>query len=354
MNKGHEARKRHKKVGLAPGSIVYIGEEKQDEVQIMYYSYDESNIDKEIYSKEFDIENLKPKRDVNWIDCDGIHDVVLIEKIGRLYGIDYLVLEDLVNTNQRPKLDERENYIFIVLKMISLNEETKEISYEQVSFVLGENYLLTFQQKPGDVFEHIRHRLENGVGKLRKRKGNYLLYSLLDTVVDHYFLIIEEFESRIDELETKVLNNPTKEDMQTIINLKKEIAFFRKSVNPTREIVVKLTNSEFLDENIKIFLRDLHDHSIIVYENVESLYLRTGEIMQLYHSALGNVMNEIMKFLTNISTIFIPLSFIVGFYGMNFENMPELRWKYGYYMIVSVMFAVVIFMVSYFRKKRWW
>lgn len=354
MAKKQDHRKKSKKIGLAPGTLVYTGLREKEEIGIICYSYNVEEVEVNIYKQDVDIELLKPKKDITWIDVDGIHNIDLIENIGKLYNIDYLILEDLLNNGQRPKLDEREDFIFIVLKMITLKENTDEIEYEQVSFILGSNFLITFQEKPKDIFKLIRNRIEHGLGKTRKRGASYLTYGLLDTIVDHYFLILEKFELQIEELEDKVLNQPTKEDMGRIMDLKQNVANFKKSISPIREIAIKLENSEFFEDNVKIYLKDLYDHSIVISENTEALHTRVSELIQLYHSSIGNTMNETMKVLTIISTIFMPLSFLAGLYGMNFEYMPELKMKYGYYGLIIIMIFVMTSMIVYFRKKKWW
>ncbi|MBC2855700.1 magnesium/cobalt transporter CorA [Cetobacterium sp. 2A] len=354
MAKKQDHRKKSKKIGLAPGTLVYTGLREKEEIGIICYSYNVEEVEVNIYKQDVDIELLKPKKDITWIDVDGIHNVDLIENIGKLYNIDYLILEDLLNNGQRPKLDEREDFIFIVLKMITLKENTDEIEYEQVSFILGSNFLITFQEKPKDIFKLIRNRIDHGLGKTRKRGASYLTYGLLDTIVDHYFLILEKFELQIEELEDKVLNQPTKEDMGRIMDLKQNVANFKKSISPIREIAIKLENSEFFEDNVKIYLKDLYDHSIVISENTEALHTRVSELIQLYHSSIGNTMNETMKVLTIISTIFMPLSFLAGLYGMNFEYMPELKMKYGYYGLIIIMIFVMTSMIVYFRKKKWW
>lgn len=354
MRNAQERMKKMKKLGLAPGTLVYTGNREGEPIKIVYYTYDENNINKKTYSEDVDINLLKPDKEVSWIDVGGIHDVKLVEKIGTLYGIDNLILEDMLNHNQRPKMDERENFLFLVLKMITMNNETKEIIYEQISFILGEDYLLTFQEVSGDVFSKIRERLEQGVGKIRKRKENYLAYSLLDAIVDNYLLILEEFDNEIDALEEKILNDVDSSDMEKITELKKKLAIFKRNVNPIREIAIKISNNEMFQNGIENYLRDLYDHSIVVTENMENLNSRVSGLIDLYNSSIGNAMNEIMKVLTTISTIFIPLSFIAGLYGMNFAHMPELNWKYGYYTTLGIMIAIVLGMVAYFKRKKWW
>ncbi|RGY65054.1 magnesium and cobalt transport protein CorA [Fusobacterium ulcerans] len=345
---------KNKKVGLAPGTLIYTGELKDEKIKIILYSYNKETVKKVIDNSLDKLSFFNEKDFVNWIVIEGVHDVELIKKIGVFYEIDNLILEDILNINQRPKFEEREKYISFFLKMIYLNKKSDEIEYEQISFILGEGYLITFQEKTGNIFNNLQERIENGIGKLRNKKENYLMYALFDIIVDNYFLILENFEERIEALEEKIVNNPSQKIIEEIISLKKEISKFKRNVIPIKEILIKISNIDYFDESMNIYLKDLHDHSTIIYESIEIIYNRSNDLIQLCHSSIGNSMNEIMKILTIISTIFIPLSFLAGLYGMNFKYMPELSWEYGYYFILGLMFIVVAGMILYFKRKNWW
>ena len=345
---------KNKKVGLAPGTLIYTGELKDEKIKIILYSYNKETVKKVIDNSLDKLSFFNEKDFVNWIVIEGVHDVELIKKIGVFYEIDNLILEDILNINQRPKFEEREKYISFFLKMIYLNKKSDEIEYEQISFILGEGYLITFQEKTGNIFNNLQERIENGIGKLRNKKENYLMYALFDIIVDNYFLILENFEERIEALEEKIVNNPSQKIIEEIISLKKEISKFKRNVIPIKEILIKISNIDYFDESMNIYLKDLHDHSTIIYESIEIIYNRSNDLIQLCHSSIGNSMNEIMKILTTISTIFIPLSFLSGLYGMNFKYMPELSWEYGYYFILGLMFIVVAGMILYFKRKNWW
>lgn len=345
---------KNKKVGLAPGTLIYTGELKDEKIKIILYSYNKETVKKVIDNSLDKLSFFNEKDFVNWIVIEGVHDVELIKKIGVFYEIDNLILEDILNINQRPKFEEREKYISFFLKMIYLNKKSDEIEYEQISFILGEGYLITFQEKTGNIFNNLQERIENGIGKLRNKKENYLMYALFDIIVDNYFLILENFEERIEALEEKIVNNPSQKIIEEIISLKKEISKFKRNVIPIKEILIKISNIDYFDESMNIYLKDLHDHSTIIYESIEIIYNRSNDLIQLCHSSIGNSMNEIMKILTTISTIFIPLSFLAGLYGMNFKYMPELSWEYGYYFILGLMFVVVAGMILYFKRKNWW
>ena len=345
---------KNKKVGLAPGTLIYTGELKDEKIKIILYSYNKETVKKVIDNSLDKLSFFNEKDFVNWIVIECVHDVELIKKIGVFYEIDNLILEDILNINQRPKFEEREKYISFFLKMIYLNKKNDEIEYEQISFILGEGYLITFQEKTGNIFNNLQERIENGIGKLRNKKENYLMYALFDIIVDNYFLILENFEERIEALEEKIVNNPSQKIIEEIISLKKEISKFKRNVIPIKEILIKISNIDYFDESMNIYLKDLHDHGTIIYESIEIIYNRSNDLIQLCHSSIGNSMNEIMKILTTISTIFIPLSFLAGLYGMNFKYMPELSWEYGYYFILGLMFIVVAGMILYFKRKNWW
>lgn len=345
---------KNKKVGLAPGTLVYTGELKDESIKITLYSYNDRTVKKITNNSLVKLSFLDEKDSVNWIDIEGVHDVELIKKIGDFYEIDNLILEDILNINQRPKFEEREKYIALFLKMIYMNKKTDEIEYEQISFILGEGYLITFQEKSGNIFESIQERIEKGIGKLRKKKENYLAYALFDIIVDNYFLILEDFEEKMETLEEEIIKNPSQKIIEDIISLKKEISKFKRNVIPIKEILTKISNVDYFDESMSIYLKDLHDHATIIHESIEIIYNRSNDLIQLCHSSIGNNMNEIMRVLTTISTIFIPLSFLAGVYGMNFQYMPELSWEYGYYFILGLMFIVVTGMILYFKRKNWW
>lgn len=332
----------------------YTGELKDEKIKIIFYSYNEETVKKVIDNSLDKLSLFNEKNFVNWIAIEGVHDVELIKKIGTFYEIDNLVLEDILNIDQRPKFEEREKYISFFLKMIYLNKKNNEIEYEQISFILGEGYLITFQEKTGNIFDNLQERIENGIGRLRKKKENYLMYALFDIIVDNYFLILEDFEEKIEALEEKIVNNPSQKIIEDIISLKKEISKFKRNVIPIKEILIKISNVDYFDESMNIYLKDLHDHGTIIYESIEIIYNRSNDLIQLCHSSIGNNMNEIMKILTTISTIFIPLSFLAGLYGMNFQYMPELSWEYGYYFVLGLMFIVVAGMILYFKRKNWW
>jgi len=347
--------KREKKIGLPPGTPVFIGEKKAEEVKITILDYDETQFqEKEVK----DIQECFPFKEtstVTWINIDGIHDVEIIEKIGKNFDLHPLILEDIVNTHQRPKLEEYGNYSYIVLKMLSYNGETNETQAEQVSMILGENYVISFQEREGDIFESIRERIRNGKGRIRKMGPDYLAYSLLDTVIDHYFIILEKDGEKIEVLEDKVVTDPRPETLQEIHKLKRDMIFLRRSVWPLRELINGMERGEspLIHKSTRIYLRDVYDHTIQVIDTVETYRDMLSGMHDTYLSSISNRMNEVMKVLTIIATIFIPLTFIAGIYGMNFEFMPELKWHWAYFTVWGVILIIVVFMVIFFRRKKW-
>lgn len=348
----------NKKVGLQPGSLIYTGSiDKNTEIPITQYSYNNKSFNKThfLYKDNFSA-NLK-ENFKTWIDIDGIHNIDLIKKIGEKFKIDSLILEDLLNNSQRPKLEVRENFIFITLKMITHNKALNKYEYEQVSFILFKNLLLSFQEKPNNIFDNIKLRIENNIGVLSSKNEDYLLYALIDRIVDNYFLIIEDLEEKIQNLEIQISTNPTKKAFEDILIQKKELLKVKKSIFPLRELVSKFSDvkvRDFIQNDISIYLIDLQDHIIIINESIDFLFNRENDLIQLYHSTLSNNMNEVMKVLAMISTIFIPLSFLAGVYGMNFQFMPELTWKYGYFIILIIMFIIFAGSILFFKKKKWW
>jgi magnesium transporter len=347
--------KRDKKIGLPPGTPVFVGDQKSEGVSITLLDYDEAQFKERRLDK---IENCFPFKEtptITWINIDGIHDVGLIQKIGTHFDLHPLIIEDIVNTQQRPKMEESDNYIYIVLKMLSFDDSKNETQVEQVSVVFGDNFVISFQEREGDIFENIRERIRKGKGRIRKMKSDYLAYALIDAVVDHYFVILEKDGEKIEELEDKVVAEPKPETLQDIHRLKREMIFLRRSVWPLREIVNSLERGEspLIHKATRIYLRDVYDHTIQVIDTLETYREMLSGMHDTYLSSISNRMNEVMKVLTIIATIFIPLTFIAGIYGMNFEFMPELKWRWAYFGVWGVMLVVALVMVVYFRKRKW-
>ena len=346
----------NRKLGLMPGSVVYTGENPNYNITVTVIYYSKDSHKREVFSADEKIDiDLEFNGNI-WINIDGINDVNLIKKIGEIFNIDSLSLEDIANPEQRVKIDDRDTYIHIILKMLQIELLTKEVQYEQLSLIIKDNILITFQETPYDMFESIRSRLENPNTKLASKDVSYLAYILIDTIVDNYLLILDEVETEIDDIENKLVESADREDLENILSLKQNIAVLKKFISPIRELISKLQTRSMLNyfhEDMKYYLGDLNDHGIIVFDTVDMLNNRATELIQLYHSMISNTMNEVMKILAIISTVFMPLSFIVGLYGMNFEYMPELKWHYGYFITLGLMAGLVILMIIYFKKKKW-
>lgn len=353
------ARKRHKqksKLGLAPGSLVFTGLQKMAQVDITVIHYSEDHFEESNPKSITEVISLiQSFKGVTWINIDGLHDENSIEEICTYLDIHKLSMEDILSVGQRPKLEEYQDYVQAVIKILSIDSADEIIEYEQLSFILKGNILVTFQEKTGDVFDGVRNRIREGKGNVRKRGADYLLYALLDLVVDHYFIVLDNFGEKLEDLETELLNNPDKTILSKLHRLRRETLLLRRTVYPLREMIGRFEKLEepLISNSIKIFIRDLYDHTVKVIENIEVLRDMTSGLLDLYMNTTSNKMNEIMKVLTIMTSIFIPLTFIAGVYGMNFTNMPELQHKYGYFMILGVMIVVVLGMLYFLKRKKW-
>lgn len=352
------ARKKHKrksKLGLAPGTLLFTGQQKMEKAVFSVLLYNESEV-QEITPKDLEeiIHLIDTSKDTLWVNIDGIHDETIIENICSKLLVHKLTMEDILSVGQRPKIDEYDNYIHMVLKMLMLNNQD-EIEDEQLSFILHKNILISFQEKTGDVFEGVRKRIIEGKGFIRKRGSDYLLYALVDSVVDHYFLILETLGEKIESLETELLTKPDETVLAKLHHLRRETLDLRRSVYPLREVISKFEKIDetILNPDVRIFIRDLYDHTVQVIETIEVLRESASGLLDLYMNSVSNKMNEIMKVLTIMASIFIPLTFIAGVYGMNFDYMPELGYKYGYFVIWGVMILVSVGLLIYFKRKKW-
>lgn len=331
-------------------------ERKPERPRITVIDYDEYHYHEAEIKDVSECFIFKEKPTVTWINIDGLRQVDILEKLGACYGIHPLVLEDIL-TDQRPKVEDYENYIFIVLKMVYYDEKKEEdtIDFDQVSLIFGQNFVISFKEKEVDVFDPMRERLRTGKGRIRRLGTDYLAYSMIDAIVDHYFVIMEKLGERFEDIEDAVVANPDPSTLPEIYNLKRDMLFLRKSVWPLREAISKMQrlDSPLISEATKIYLRDVYDHTIQVIENIETFRDMSASLLETYLSSLSNRLNEIMKVLTIISTIFIPLTFITGIYGMNFDYMPELRSSWGYPVVVTMLLVAALVMLVYFKKKRW-
>ncbi|MEJ2568754.1 MAG: magnesium/cobalt transporter CorA, partial [candidate division WOR-3 bacterium] len=341
--------------GLSPGTVVYIGKEKTSEVRITVIDYNKEDFQKKEIIKPEDCYPFKDKDSITWINIDGVHNTEVIEKIGGFFDFHPLLLEDIGDTTQRPKTEDFDNYIFVVLKMLYFNEKNEEVEVEQVSLILGGNFVISFQEKEGDVFDPVRERIEKDKGRIRKMGSDYLLYSLIDAVVDNYFSVLEKIGDRIEELEEDIVKGVAQESLENIHKSKKYMILLRRSVWPLREVINSLSREKtaLISENVLIYFRDVYDHTIQVIETIETFRDMLSGLHDTYLSSISNKMNEIMKVLTMFASIFIPLTFLAGIYGMNFSYMPELDWRWGYFTVWGIIIIVGISMILYFKRKKW-
>jgi magnesium transporter len=345
-----------KSIGQAPGSLIYIGDTSIKDVIITIIEYDAKSVRKSVARTIEECFTCKETKEVSWINIDGVHNIEIIKTLGEQYDLHPLLLEDVLNTEIRPKIEFFENYIFAVLKMLRYNDITQEVEAEQVSFVLGDNYVISLQEeRTGDVFDPVRLRIETAGGKIRRADTDFLFYSLIDMIVDNYFLVLEKIGERVENLEHEISNSPSDQTLQVLYKLKQELIFMRKSVWPLREIISGLEREDtrLIHKDTRKYLRDAYDHTIQVIDTTESYRDSMGSLLDIYLSSISNRTNDVVKVLTIISTIFMPLTFIAGVYGMNFEHMPELKWKYGYFVVLGAMLISTLLMLAWFRRKKW-
>ncbi|MCJ7443975.1 MAG: magnesium/cobalt transporter CorA [Methanotrichaceae archaeon] len=327
---------------------------KHNGLKISVIDYDESHYHEAIVNNIEDCFAFKAQPTITWIHIIGLRQVDILEKLGTCYGFHPLVLEDILS-DQRPKVEDYDDYIFVVLKTLYYQESESELEADQISIILGPNYVVSFKEKEGDILRLLRYRLRTGKGRIRKMGADYLAYSMIDAIVDHYFVIAEKLGEMFEDVEDAVVTKPDPETLPTIYNLKRDMLFLRKSVWPLREAISHLqrTESPLVSETTKIYLRDVYDHTIQIIENIETLRDMSSSLLDTYISSLSNRLNEVIKLLTIISTIFIPLTFISGVYGMNFKYMPILESRWGYTAVITFMILLVVIMLSYFRRKKW-
>jgi magnesium transporter len=348
-------KKASQKAGQSPGTLTHIGEQKIETARITLMNYDQNRMEEKDLKRIEDAYAYKDTPPVSWLNIDGLHEVEVIEKVGTHFNIHPLTMEDIVNTGQRPKVEDFEDYIFLVFKMLKFDETAGHMSSEQVSLILGPHYLISFQETEGDVFDSVRERLRKGRVRIRKSGPDYLAYALIDAVVDHYFLILEKMGEKIEHYEEQLQAQPSPEILQAIHDLKREMIYFRKQVWPMREVLNtwQKMESAVVQEANRIFIRDVYDHTFQVIDTIESFRDIISGMQDLYLSTVSNKMNEVMKVLTIMATIFIPLTFVAGIYGMNFKYMPELEWKWSYPILWCILIIIFSGMVFYFKRKKW-
>ncbi|HEX7358050.1 MAG TPA: magnesium/cobalt transporter CorA [Ignavibacteriaceae bacterium] len=345
-----------KQIGLDPGTLIYTGERSKEPITFRVFEFDQNDFTEKVFQKVEDIFFCKESSKKCWINIDGVHNIEIMEKIQNQFNIHPLTMEDIIHTSQRPKLEEYDEYLFIVLRMFFYDNTLRELKNEQVSIILSGNYIITFLEDPGDVFDPVRERIRKIGTKIRKNDCDFLAYSLIDSIVDSYFHILEKIGEEIEELEDRLVVDTQKDDIQLVHRMRRNMILLRKSVWPLREVisVMQRNENDFIKTSTQIYLRDVYDHLIQIIDTIESYRDMIVGMLDVYLSSTSNKLNEVMKVLTIISTLFIPLTFLAGVYGMNFRRFPELEmnWMYpwGFWIIT---FVVVIIMIIYFKKKKW-
>lgn len=345
---------RSMKLGKAPGTVTYIGQREKKKSRVDVIAYD----DTEIVRQELEVDEKMDLSDLSqetlWFTTIGLSDEISMRQLASLSGLNPLVMEDIVNTESRPKVEEYEDHIFVILKMLYPNG-SGQIVKEHMALVLKKGRVFLYQEIEDEVFNGVRQRLENHSGRIRSRGGDYLFFALIDTVIDHYFMVLDALEAKLDQLERVIHTDPKPETVYEIQQLRNDILKIRKWMAPVRELITRLieTESHLISKDTRVFLRDILDHTIEINETLHIHREMAFGLMELYMSHVSNKMNQVMKVLTIMATIFIPLTFIAGIYGMNFKNMPELDWQYGYYAILGVMFFVFVLLAVYFKRKDW-
>ncbi len=345
---------RSQKTGLAPGSLVHVGRQFSEETAITLIRYDETGIIEKPIASIADLKTEKDLPGVSWVNIDGLKNIAMLGELGEIFCLHPLILEDILNTEQRPKIEDMTDYLYVVLRNFH-NHTGDTVLSEQVSLVLGKHFVLSFQEKPSTLFDSVRERLRTAKGRLRKAGSDYLLHALIDNVVDNYFILLEDIEDRIEQIEDGLVRRPTPQKLQALHRLKRELILLRKAIWPLRETVSSLqrADSPLIEGSNALYFKDIFDHIIAIIDTVDTFRDMLSGMLDLYLSTISIRLNEVMKVLTIIATIFMPLSFIVGIYGMNFEFIPELKWHWGYFAVWGVMLGVVGGMMIYFKRKKW-
>ncbi|ADJ25778.1 magnesium and cobalt transport protein CorA [Dehalogenimonas lykanthroporepellens BL-DC-9] len=353
MNK--EVLSQSHKAGLPPGTIVHVGRRRAAVTRLSFIGYGPDRFEERELSGVDECLKLPVDTGVSWINVDGLHDPAIIEQIGRRFNLHPLVQEDIANTGQRPKVEETGEHLFIVLKMLYHDQAEDETVSEQVSLVLGPNYVISFQEGAGDAFGKVRERLRQAKGQLRRQGADTLAYALIDAIVDNYFVVLDRFTDIIEDLEENLLESPTTAMLVTIKSLKRDLLYIRRNVAPMRDVAASLRrgDSALVAPETRPYFQDVYDHLVQVTDSVDASRELVSDLLDIYLSSVSNRLNEVMKVLTIFASIFIPLTFIAGIYGMNFENMPELGWPAGYFIVLGFMATVAVALLFFFRRRNW-
>lgn len=351
----HPFKRYSQKVGQPPGTLTYLGEERTDPIRITIIDYDETHLQEQEVQTVEECLPFIDTESVTWIQIEGIHDITVVETLGAYFGVDDLLLEDLMNPTQLPKVEVYEDYAFIILKSLDYNTTSAQVSREQISLIIGLNFVVSVQENRSGTFTSIRNRIRNAQGRIRKMPSGYLAYALMDVIVDHYFIALDKIDERIQTLEGEIMTNPSSDVLAKINVLRAELLLLRRPILPLRDVLLEILHGDtpLLDESINPYFHDVYDHLIEVVQMLEMLRLAVSGLFDIYTSAVSHRMNEVMKVLTLVATIFIPLTFIAGIYGMNFKFMPELESQWGYPLVLLTMFGISIGMFAFFKFKKW-
>lgn len=356
MQKKERQQRKRKKIGLPPGSVIFTGNQKVDNVVIHHLQYDDEKIEENTLDNQSKI-TFQPSLDeqVDWYDMRGLHDTSLLESIGKTFEIHPLILEDVADVRQRPKFEEYEKGIFVIVRALTFDKSENKVKTEQIAVYFRKGLLISFQENESDLFAAVRNRVQTGRGKVRSKGTDYLAYALLDNIIDNYFVVFDEIQDVMETLEEKLLDNPDSSIKGEIHHLKKELLVLRKSISPLREAINQFskTDTPHVEEGTTMYIRDVYDHTIQIMDLNETQRDILNGMQDLYISEISFKMNQVMQVLTIITTIFVPLSFLAGLYGMNFEKIPELKYENGYFVLLAVMFLIFVGSLIFFKKKKW-
>ena len=342
-------------IGLSPQELIFRGKRKIDEVLLRSIEFNQSRVEENLIESAKDLPESSSDNSIIWVNVDGLHDIQMIKDIGATLDLDQFLLADVLETNARPKIHEYKKWIFLSLKMAQYDEENEHFSIENLSLIFNDNVLISFQEKKGDIFEPVRERIRNHKRTLRDSKTDYLAFALLDTVIDHYLYVLSLFGEKIESFEDIIIEKPDKNVIEQISLFKKELNYIRKGVKPAREMVLALSKieSDFIHKKNDVHFKELVNNMNQVSDTLDSYRELLSDQLNIYHMIISSKLNDTMKFLTIFSVIFIPLTFIAGIYGTNFEFLPELHFKYGYFIMLGVMVLISILMLFYFKRKKW-
>ncbi len=342
-------------IGVSPDELLFRGKQKSEEITLRIIDYDSENLEENAIKKVQEALDFREKNSVTWLNVDGLHDASIMEEISKGFNLDSLILAEVMNTGIRPKVAEYQNCVYISIKMLQQNSETDLISVENLSLIITKSVLISFQERKGDVFEPVRERIRKQKKRIRNSGTDYLAFALLDIVIDNYIYVISVLGEKIESLEDDLAIEPKQSLINEINNYKRELNFLRKSIKPAKEMILALLKieSDLIDESSYIHFKELQDNINQASDSSDSYREILSDQLNIFHTTISSKLNDIMKFLTIFSVIFIPLTFIAGIYGTNFDFVPELHYKYSYFIMWGVIVTVAIGMLIYFRKRKW-